>query len=125
MGDSQCLASSLPSEPTPSPDKSSLESGDFDLFWWPDLESFEDLTVMEIEERFLFSAPVGTLCSDWLDYWFETPEREAIFSKKIQKVFLDHANKILEQNGESTLTDEQENNSSDSQEVGAGSEQAD
>jgi hypothetical protein len=79
---------------------------------------------MKIEERFLFSAPDGTLCSDWLNYWSETPEREAIFSKEVQKVFLDHANKILEQHGESTITDRQNNDSVDSQEVGTGSEQA-
>ena len=124
MDDSQCSASSPLSEPTPSPDKSSPESGDFDLFWWPGIESLEDLEVENTEEGFLLSAPDGTLCSDWLEYWSETPEREAIFSREFQKVLLDHANQILEQHGESTLL-EQQNDSSDPQEVGAGSEQAD
>ena len=124
MDDSQCSASSPLSEPTPSPDKSSPESGDFDLFWWPGLEALEDLEVENTEEGFLLSAPDGTLCSDWLEYWSETPEREAIFSREFQKVLLDHANQILEQHGESTLL-EQQNDSSDPQEVGAGSEQAD
>ena len=125
MDDSQCSASSPLSEPTPSPDKSSPESGDFDLFWWPGLEALEDLEVEYAEEGLLLSAPDGTLCSDWLAYWSETPEREAIFSRELQKALLDHLNRTLEQHGESTLTDEQENNSSDPQEVGAGSEQAD
>ena len=124
MDDSQCSASSPLSEPTPSPDKSSPESGDFDLFWWPGLEALEDLEGEYAEEGFVLSAPDGTLCSDWLEYWSETPERKAIFSREFQKVLLDHANQILEQHGESTLL-EQQNDSSDPQEVGAGSEQAD
>ena len=124
MDDSQCSASSPLSEPTPSPDKSSPESGDFDLFWWPGLEALEDLEVEYAEEGLLLSAPDGTLCSDWLAYWSETPEREAIFSRELQKALLDHLNRTLEQHGESTLL-EQQNDSSDPQEVGAGSEQAD
>ena len=124
MDDSLCSASSPLSEPTPSPDKSSPESGDFDLFWWPGIESLEDLVVEDTNEGFLLSAPDGTLCSDWLEYWSETPEREAIFSREFQKALLDHLNRTLEQHGESTLL-EQQNDSGDPQEVGAGSEQAD
>ena len=121
MDDSQCSASSPLSEPTPSPDKSSPESGDFDLFWWPGIESLEDLEVENTEEGFLLSAPDGTLCSDWLKYW---SEREAIFSQEFQKVLLNHLEILTNGNGESTLL-EQQNDSSDPQEVGAGSEQAD
>ena len=124
MDDSQCSASSPLSEPTPSPDKSSPESGDFDLFWWPGIESLEDLVVEYAEEGFLLSAPDGTLCSNWLEYWSESPEREAIFSQEFQKVLLDHLEILTNGNGESTLL-EQQNDSSDSQEIGAGSEQAD
>ena len=124
MDDSQCSASSPLSEPTPSPDKSSPESGDFDLFWWPGIESLEALEVENTEEGFLLSAPDGTLCSDWLEYWSESPEREAIFSREFQKVLLNHLEILTNGNGESTLL-EQQNDSSDPQEVGAGSEQAD
>ena len=100
-------------------------TGEADLFWWPGIESLEDLVVEHAEEGFLLSAPDGTLCSDWLAYWSETPEREAIFSREFQKALLDHANQILEQHGESTLNKQQQDDSSDPQEVGAGSEQAD
>jgi hypothetical protein len=97
---------------------------DFDLFWWPDLESLEDLVVENTEEGFLLSAPDGTLCSDWLAYWSESPEREAIFSREFQKVLLNHLEILTNGNGESTLL-EQQNDSVDPQEIGAGSEQAD
>jgi len=123
MDDSQCSASSPLSEPTPSPDKSSPVSGDFDLFWWPDLESLEDLVVENTEDGLFLSAPDGTFCSEWLTYWSETPEREAIFSREFQRNLLEHANQILEQHGESTVPDQQDD-SSDPQEIGAGSEQA-
>jgi len=78
---------------------------------------------MKIEEGLLFSAGDGTLCSDWLDYWYETTEREAIFSEEIQKALLDHANKILEPYGES-IHQQQHHDQVDSQEVCAGKKQA-
>ena len=81
---------------------------DFDLFWWPDLESLEDLVVEDTGEGFLLSAPDGTLCSNWLAYWSESPEREAIFSQEIQQVLLDHLEILTNGNGESTLGDEPE-----------------
>jgi hypothetical protein len=109
----------------PSQDKLSPESGDFELFWWPGVEALEVLEVEDDEEGFVLSAPDGTLCSDWLAYWSETPEREAIFSREFQRILLDHANQILEQNGESTITDRQNDDPGDPQEVSAGSEQAD
>ena len=95
-------------------------TSDLDLFWWPGIESLEDLVVESAEEGFLLSAPAQTLCSDWLEYWSKTPEREALFSQEFQKVLLNHAKQILEQHGESTLTNQQENDSIDSQEVSAG-----
>jgi hypothetical protein len=98
---------------------------DFDLFWWPDPESLKDLLVEDTEEGFLLSAPDGTLCSDWLAYWSETPEREALFSQEFQKVLLNHLKNLTENDGESTLTDRQEDNRVDPQKIGTGSEQAD
>ena len=94
-------------------------------FWWPGIESLEDLVVEYAEEGFVLSAPDGTLCSDWLEYWSESPEREAIFSQEFQKVLLDHLEILTNGNGESTLTDRQENNRVDPQKVCTGSEQAD
>ena len=82
---------------------------DFDLFWWPSPDAFDDLVVEDTEEGFLLSAPDGTLCSDWLAYWSETPEREALFSQEFQKVLLNHLKNLTENDGESTLTDRQEN----------------
>ena len=98
---------------------------DFDLFWWPDPESLEDLVVEYTEEGFLLFAPDGTLCSDWLAYWSESPEREAIFSREFQKVLLDHLKILTEKDGESTLTDRQNDDSVDPQKVCTGQEQAD
>jgi hypothetical protein len=82
-------------------------SKELDWFWWPSLEDLDDLTVEYTEEGFLLSAPDGTLCSDWLAYWSESPEREAIFSQEFQKVLLDHLKTLTENDGESTLIDEQ------------------
>ena len=79
---------------------------DFDLFWWPHPDAFNDLVVENTEEGFQLSAPDDTFCSEWLTYWSETPEREALFSQEFQKVLLDHL-KTLEQHGESTVSDRQ------------------
>jgi hypothetical protein len=76
------------------------------------LESLEDLVVENTEDGLFLSAPDGTFCSEWLAYWSETPEREAIFSREFQRNLLEHANQILEQHGESTLL-EQQNDSGD------------
>jgi hypothetical protein len=100
-------------------------SKELDWFWWPSLEDLDDLTVENTEEGFLLSAPDGTLCSDWLAYWSESPEREAIFSREFQKVLLDHLKTLTENDGESTLTDRQENDRVDPQKVCTGPEQAD
>jgi hypothetical protein len=94
-------------------------------FWWPGIESLEDLVVEYAEEGFVLSAPDGTLCSDWLEYWSETPEREAIFSQEFQKVLLDHLEILTNGNGESTLGDKPEDDRVASEKVGAGPEQAD
>jgi hypothetical protein len=94
-------------------------------FWWPSLEDLDDLTVEYTEEGFLLSAPDGTLCSDWLAYWSESPEREAIFSQEFQKVLLDHLEILTNGNGESTLGDEPEDDPVDPQKVCTGTQQAD
>ena len=100
-------------------------SDGLDWFWWPSLGDLDDLTVENTEEGFLLSAPDGTLCSDWLAYWSESPEREAIFSQEFQKVLLNHLNTLTENDGESTLTDRQEDDRVDPQEIGTGTQQAD
>jgi hypothetical protein len=99
-------------------------TGETEQFWWPSIDDLGTLVVEDIDGGYQLSAPDGTPCSDWIEYWSETPEREALFSQEFQKVLLDHLNRTLEQHGESTLL-EQQNDSSDSQEIGAGSEQAD
>jgi hypothetical protein len=98
---------------------------DFDFFWLPSLKDLNDLTVESNDEGILLSDPVGTLCSDWLAYWSETPEREALFSQEFQKVLLDHLKILVDENGESTLTDRQENHRVPPEEVGTGTQQAD
>ena len=76
-----------------------------ELFWWPSPDAFDDLVVEDTEEGLLLSAPDGTLCSDWLAFWSESPEREAIFSQEFQKVLLNHLKTLTEKDGESTITD--------------------
>jgi hypothetical protein len=93
-------------------------------FWWPSITDLGTLVVEDIDGGYQLSAPDGTPCSDWIEYWSETPEREALFSQEFQKVLLDHLEILTNGNGESTLL-EQQNYSSDPQEIGAGSEQAD
>jgi hypothetical protein len=100
-------------------------SKELNWFWWPSLEDLDDLTVEYTEEGFLLSAPDGTFCSEWLAYLSDSPEREAIFSREFQKVLLDHLKTLTENDGESTLTDRQENNRVNPQKIGTGSEQAD
>ena len=104
-------------EPTQSQGSSSPESGDFDLFWWPGVEALDDLLVEYNEEGYLLSAPNGTLCSDWLAYWSETPERIEIFSREYTKALFN-----LEQHGES-INEQQQDDSSDPEKVCAGAQQ--
>ena len=83
-----CSESSLQSVPTQSPDNSFPVSSNYTAYnpttiWWPHPSAFDDLTVEETETGFEFSAPDGTECAAWLEYFMETPERHAAWEAEI------------------------------------------
>lgn len=54
-----------------------------ETMWWPSVSALKDLTISENEEGLLFDAPDGTECGDWLAYFNETIERQAVFAENI------------------------------------------
>ena len=78
-------------------------------FWWLSPEAFEDLVVEYSDLGLTFDAPDDSECREWLTFWSQSPEHLELFTEVVMKSLLNHANTILEQHGESTLTDKQEN----------------
>jgi hypothetical protein len=91
--------------------------------WWPSPEAFEDLTVEDAEHGFDLSAPEGTECGDWLAFWSQDEAHHAVFEEAFTSVLRNHANQILESNGETeAVTDEQSAHREQAEEVGAGAQ---
>jgi hypothetical protein len=52
--------------------------------WWPHPDDMKDLTVEESPDGgFCFSAPEGSECARWLDYFNQTEELRAQFGATI------------------------------------------
>lgn len=90
--------------------------------WWPSPEAFEDLTVTDTETGWQLSAPDGTELSEWLSYWDQDEEHHEVFQTSFLEVLTEHANFILEQNGETeAVTDQQGDYRSKTEEDSTGS----
>ena len=89
--------------------------------WWPSPEAFEDLEVTDIEEGWQLSAPDDTELAEWLDYWSQDEEHHVFFEKAFLEVLTNHANFILDQNGETQVQpDQQSSNREQAEENGTG-----
>jgi len=90
--------------------------------WWPSPEAFNDLEVTDIEEGWQLSAPDGTELAEWLNYWSQDEEHHVLFEKAFLEVLINHANSILDQNGETEVqSDEQSGNRAEAEDDGTGS----
>ena len=96
--------------------------------WWPHPSAFDDLTVdFEDEESggaiIHLSAPDGTECADWLQYFQETPERKAAFEREFLKSLLQHIQRL--EDGQTEIQpDEQSSDCVDREENSTGTVEA-
>ena len=49
--------------------------------WWPAPEALADLIVEDAEEGFTLSAPDGSDCAIWLNYWNCSEEHHKVFNE--------------------------------------------
>lgn len=63
--------------------------------WWPHPDAFDDLTVTDTEEGFELSAPEGSECALWLDYFNSTKELQEEFETAFVQMLREAANKEL------------------------------
>jgi hypothetical protein len=80
--------------------------------WWPHPSALDDLSVEFTDEedgsaQIHLSAPDGTECADWLHYFNETEERQAVFERAFIQSLLDQI-EMLENGKTQELTDEQD-----------------
>ena len=63
--------------------------------WWPHPDAFDALTVTDTEEGFELSAPDGSECAFWLEYFNFTEELHEEFETAFVEMLRDAANKEL------------------------------
>lgn len=72
--------------------------------WWPSPEAFDDLTVEDAEHGFTLSAPEGTECAAWLDYYNQTDELLEQFNRAFTACLKQHLER-LENGGQEQVPD--------------------
>ena len=68
-------------------------------WWWPSLESFDDLTVTDTGSRWELSAPDDTELAEWLSFWNQSEGHHALFQTVFLKALTDHAELVIENYG--------------------------
>lgn len=68
--------------------------------WWPTPEALVDLTVEDDEEGFTLSAPDGTDCSIWLQYWNQSEEHLNTFNEAFKEMLQAYLSTLDYENGE-------------------------
>ena len=63
--------------------------------WWPHQDAFDALTVTDTEEGFELSAPDGSECALWLEYFNFTEELHKEFETAFVQMLREAANKEL------------------------------
>lgn len=66
--------------------------------WWPSPEAIQELLVTETEEGFELSAPEGTECANWLDFWNQSPQHIELFNDEFVSMLLSYLEHIDGQN---------------------------
>lgn len=88
-----------------------MEQANPEEMWWPNPSAFNDLSV-EFEDQedgsalIHLSAPDGTECADWLNYFSETEERKSVLEQSLLQALFDQI-EMLENGKIQGLTDEQ------------------
>ncbi len=68
--------------------------------WWPSPEALQDLQVEDWEEGFHLSAPDGTACAEWLNFWTQSKEHEQIFNQAFEEMLRIYLDTLENQHGE-------------------------
>jgi len=63
--------------------------------WWPHPDAFDDLVITDTEEGFELSAPDGSECALWLEYFNFTEELQEEFQTAFVQMLREAANKEL------------------------------
>jgi hypothetical protein len=69
--------------------------------WWPSSAALDDLVVEDFEEGFTLSAPDGTVCAEWLNFWNQSEEHKQIFSKAFEEMLRVYLDTLKDENGQS------------------------
>jgi hypothetical protein len=77
-----------------------LEKPTLDDMWWPSPESLKDLQVEDWDEGFTLSAPDGTACAAWLEYWSCSEEHQEVFNEAFVTMLQAHIHTLENQHGE-------------------------
>lgn len=62
--------------------------------WWLHPDDLFDLTIDTTSEGWELSAPAGTACAEWINYYTQTPELEEQFRKEFTQTLVNQANRI-------------------------------
>lgn len=63
--------------------------------WWPHPDAFDDLTVTDTETGFELSAPDGSECAIWLEYFNRTEELHEEFETSFVEMLREAADRAL------------------------------
>jgi hypothetical protein len=63
--------------------------------WWPHPDAFDDLTVTDTETGYQLSAPDGSECAIWLEYFNHTEELHEEFETCFVEMLREAANTAL------------------------------
>jgi len=63
--------------------------------WFPHPDAFDDLTVTDTEEGFVLSAPHGSECAVWLEYFNRTEELHEEFETFFVEMLSEAADRAL------------------------------
>lgn len=77
-----------------------LDEPTLNEMWWPSPEALKDLQVEDSGEGFTLSAPDGTDCAEWLNFWSQSEGHIQIVSKAFEEMLRTHLNTLENQHGE-------------------------
>lgn len=90
--------------------------------WWPSPEAFDDLNIEDTDFGFSLSAPDGTECAEWLNYWNQSEDHEKTFGAEFMKAILDFVNLTENTDGQAeAVSDEQDRTRIETEEDSSGS----
>jgi hypothetical protein len=63
--------------------------------WWPHLDALDDLTITDTETGFQLSAPNGSECAVWLEYFNRTEELHEEFETSFVEMLREAVDRAL------------------------------